>query len=357
MHLPTHLIPPRGFSVDPGRAPSDSPALLRTHTRYSHHTLDRRPAPWASPAAKPSSASATTRATSPGLTVRTPPSSDPARARAPPCLIAPHSADAARFGQSYLSKFGWDASKGLGAAGDGRTSHLKVHQKLDMLGIGAAHQKDPSGIAWKQNRDFESLLRRLNGSETEAEAVGTKLSGFSRAKEDGGDGDEGRVMGEKRKAGEVAEAGDGEKEKKRRKKEKKEKMKSKTSTAQDGSPEGRRSPTPVAETEGASPAEASNAIESATTSRSSSVPVVRGYVSAAPALSFPFSSTTHKTSRPLPPRQAHGAHRRRRRLRSPGHLPHLHARLRPGPRRGPRRRPRRAARKAHHVDEERRGLL
>ncbi|KAJ3543514.1 hypothetical protein NMY22_g3119 [Coprinellus aureogranulatus] len=70
--------------------------------------------------------------------------------------------DASRFGSSYLSKFGWDASKGLGATGDGRTSHIKVSQKLDMMGIGAAHQKDPNGIAWKQNRDFENLLRRLN---------------------------------------------------------------------------------------------------------------------------------------------------------------------------------------------------
>ena len=55
--------------------------------------------------------------------------------------------DAAKFGQQYLSKFGWDASKGLGAAGEGRTSHLKVSQKLDMLGIGRAHQKSPDGIA------------------------------------------------------------------------------------------------------------------------------------------------------------------------------------------------------------------
>ena len=70
--------------------------------------------------------------------------------------------DAARFGSNYLSKFGWDASKGLGAGGDGRMSHIKVNHKLDMLGIGAAHQKDPDGIAWKQNKDFESLLKRLN---------------------------------------------------------------------------------------------------------------------------------------------------------------------------------------------------
>ncbi|KAG6920020.1 hypothetical protein DXG01_010088 [Tephrocybe rancida] len=70
--------------------------------------------------------------------------------------------DAAKFGSNYLSKFGWDASKGLGVDGDGRTSHIKVSHKLDMLGIGAAHQRDPDGIAWKQNKDFESLLKRLN---------------------------------------------------------------------------------------------------------------------------------------------------------------------------------------------------
>ncbi|KAL4071363.1 hypothetical protein V8B97DRAFT_456874 [Scleroderma yunnanense] len=72
--------------------------------------------------------------------------------------------DASRFGQAYLSKFGWDASRGvgLGVSGEGMTSHLKVSQKLDILGIGAAHQRDPHGIAWKQNRDFEALLKRLN---------------------------------------------------------------------------------------------------------------------------------------------------------------------------------------------------
>ncbi|KAJ7647599.1 hypothetical protein FB45DRAFT_822585 [Roridomyces roridus] len=78
--------------------------------------------------------------------------------------------DAAKFGTSYLSKFGWDASKGLGAEGEGRLSHIKVSQKLDMLGIGAAQQRDPNGIAWKQNKDFERLLERLNAS-SEAESV------------------------------------------------------------------------------------------------------------------------------------------------------------------------------------------
>lgn len=74
--------------------------------------------------------------------------------------------DAAKFGTSYLSKFGWDSSKGLGASGDGRMSHVKVSQKLDMLGIGAAHRNDSDGIAWKQNKDFENLLKRLNEAGT-----------------------------------------------------------------------------------------------------------------------------------------------------------------------------------------------
>jgi len=63
-----------------------------------------------------------------------------------------------------------------------------------MLGIGAANVHDPNGIAWKQNRDFENLLRRLNESadgeeETGAGDEGTKVEGFvSQGK--GGDGSE-----------------------------------------------------------------------------------------------------------------------------------------------------------------------
>jgi Pin2-interacting protein X1 len=72
--------------------------------------------------------------------------------------------DAERFGQSYLAKLGWDPSKGLGSNGDGRTSHINVSQKMDMLGIGAAQKKDGSSIAWKQNQDFENVLKRLNES-------------------------------------------------------------------------------------------------------------------------------------------------------------------------------------------------
>lgn len=78
-------------------------------------------------------------------------------------------ADAARFGSNYLSKFGWDPSKGLGVGEEGRTSHIKVAQKLDMMGIGAAHQADPNGVAWKQNKDFENLLKRLNQANGDVE--------------------------------------------------------------------------------------------------------------------------------------------------------------------------------------------
>ena len=65
-------------------------------------------------------------------------------------------------------------------AGDGRTSHIKVSHKLDMLGIGAANMHDPNGIAWKQNKDFENLLRRLNEvpDGKGEEDVGTNVEGF-----------------------------------------------------------------------------------------------------------------------------------------------------------------------------------
>ncbi|KAH8096762.1 hypothetical protein BXZ70DRAFT_1001036 [Cristinia sonorae] len=115
--------------------------------------------------------------------------------------------DANKFGAAYLQKLGWSAGTGLGTNGDGRTSHIKVSQKLDMLGIGAAHQKDPNGIAWKQNKDFENLLRRLNGGEGAAEG-GTKVDGFAKAGES--------LEGEE-KVGEESE--DGKKKKRKRSKE------------------------------------------------------------------------------------------------------------------------------------------
>ncbi|KAG6857727.1 hypothetical protein H0H87_004143 [Tephrocybe sp. NHM501043] len=129
--------------------------------------------------------------------------------------------DAAKFGSNYLSKFGWDASKGLGLEGDGRTSHIKVTHKLDMLGIGAAHQKDPNGIAWKQNKDFENLLKRLNeniSTETTPLDIAMDVKEEVVEEEDGSRSD-GSTVEKKRKRNKDREGKSEEKTKKRRKKD------------------------------------------------------------------------------------------------------------------------------------------
>jgi Pin2-interacting protein X1 len=82
--------------------------------------------------------------------------------------------DNSRFGQQYLAKFGWtpDSGSGLGANGDGRLAHISVAQKLNLLGIGNGHSggaNNPDAVAWKQSKDFEGVLKRLNGSEAEEE--------------------------------------------------------------------------------------------------------------------------------------------------------------------------------------------
>ena len=89
--------------------------------------------------------------------------------------------DAAKFGSKYLEKFGWDASagQGLGVRGDGMTSHIKVAHKLDLMGIGAnsAAKDGKDGIAWKQAREYEMLLMRLNqsgGGNAEGEGEGVE---------------------------------------------------------------------------------------------------------------------------------------------------------------------------------------
>lgn len=67
-------------------------------------------------------------------------------------------------------------------------SHIRVvqvHHKLDTFGIGAQHTKDPNGIAWKQNRDFENLLKRLNADSehpTGDEADPAPIAGFQPAR-------------------------------------------------------------------------------------------------------------------------------------------------------------------------------
>ncbi|KXN87369.1 Protein PXR1 [Leucoagaricus sp. SymC.cos] len=124
--------------------------------------------------------------------------------------------DAARFGSSYLTKFGWDSSKGLGVSGEGRTSHIKVAQKLDMMGIGAAHQQDPNGLAWKQNKDFENLLRRLNEANgIVEEQTGIVVDGFVKPK---GDLSEEADEGKKEKEKEYEDVDDADRKKKKNKK-------------------------------------------------------------------------------------------------------------------------------------------
>ncbi|KAL1751490.1 hypothetical protein FB107DRAFT_293860 [Schizophyllum commune] len=145
--------------------------------------------------------------------------------------------DASRFGQNYLAKFGWDASKGLGAQGEGRTSAIKVSQKLDMMGIGAAHTKDPNGIAWKQSKDYENLLARLNAAaagEAYAPATGVVAEGgFVKPTEDGsGEGENTNIADTKENAGEAKEKAKEELE--REKKEKKRKRKEQEGEGEDG---------------------------------------------------------------------------------------------------------------------------
>lgn len=55
-------------------------------------------------------------------------------------------------------------------------THLKAQQKLDMMGIGAQHQRDPNGIAWKQNKEFEALLKRLNESAEQGKGADTEVA-------------------------------------------------------------------------------------------------------------------------------------------------------------------------------------
>jgi len=131
--------------------------------------------------------------------------------------------DATRFGSNYLAKFGWESSKGLGVSGEGRTTHIKVAQKLDMMGIGAAHQQDPNGVAWKQNKDYENLLKRLNEADGVEEEVqtGSGFDGFVKPEGDAGEEDEeDEKKKEKRKRNKDKVDEDKDKKKKKRKSDK-----------------------------------------------------------------------------------------------------------------------------------------
>ncbi|KAI1798332.1 hypothetical protein LXA43DRAFT_979865 [Ganoderma leucocontextum] len=142
--------------------------------------------------------------------------------------------DANKFGAAYLAKFGWDPSSGLGVSGEGRTKALSVHQKLDMLGIGADHKNSAEGLAWKQNKDFESLLRRLNATNGGGEEeTRMKIDGFTKGADmttieaermvtsAGEDQDEASAVEERRskkKRNKDADAEEGERKKKKSKK-------------------------------------------------------------------------------------------------------------------------------------------
>ncbi|KAI0365970.1 hypothetical protein BV20DRAFT_953190 [Pilatotrama ljubarskyi] len=127
--------------------------------------------------------------------------------------------DANKFGAAYLAKLGWDPSQGLGVSGEGRTKAISVTQKLDMLGIGADHRNSQEGIAWKQNKDFENLLKRLNAAngtaQAEEEPERMKVDGFVRAGPDAGAG---TVPEERATSEDVEPAVEGEVEEKRSKK-------------------------------------------------------------------------------------------------------------------------------------------
>jgi Pin2-interacting protein X1 len=86
-----------------------------------------------------------------------------------------------------------------------------------MLGIGAASSREPNGVAWKQNHDFEALLRRLNdGAGNEDGGIGGEKVGEVETSVGGrADADIKRKRKRKTDRGDVDE----HKEKKKRKKE------------------------------------------------------------------------------------------------------------------------------------------
>ena len=74
------------------------------------------------------------------------------------------SVDNSRFGQQYLEKFGWTALAWESRAKAGRLSHISIGQKLNLLGIGGGGggNNNHGDVSWKQNSDYELMLKRLN---------------------------------------------------------------------------------------------------------------------------------------------------------------------------------------------------
>ncbi|GJJ08538.1 hypothetical protein Clacol_002756 [Clathrus columnatus] len=89
--------------------------------------------------------------------------------------------DSSKFGEKYLQSLGWSSGQGLGLTGDGRVDNIKIHQKLDLMGIGANRQGHDSND-WKAGREFDRLLSRLNQTQNNSQEPDTHIpSGFEKA--------------------------------------------------------------------------------------------------------------------------------------------------------------------------------
>lgn len=87
--------------------------------------------------------------------------------RSPPSGYRRVRVDQNRFSFQYLSKLGWDPSKGLGLAEEGNKSHIKVARKLDASGIGRDRaMKEGREGAGPVGAGLEDVLKRLKSKVT-----------------------------------------------------------------------------------------------------------------------------------------------------------------------------------------------
>lgn len=90
--------------------------------------------------------------------------------------------DSSKFGEKYLQSLGWTSGQGLGLTGDGRKDNIKIHQKLDLLGIGA-NRRGPEADDWRAGQEYDRLLSRLNQTQDTPQEPqeSISLSGFHKA--------------------------------------------------------------------------------------------------------------------------------------------------------------------------------
>lgn len=70
--------------------------------------------------------------------------------------------DETKVGQKMMEGMGWTAGKGLGAAEQGSTTHVKVNKRALQLGLGADSSTPDK---WAEHiSDFDGILSRLNAS-------------------------------------------------------------------------------------------------------------------------------------------------------------------------------------------------